>query len=170
MSDFMVDGAVLNRAALALYDEAYQGPKDASGTWFVDNEPDCGVIGTLEGLSPEQATAPLSPDDPISAASHAAHLLFALSLANRAAKGENPYATAKWSESWKAAVPDAEAYRELIAALRKEYLAFREFIASGKAWADETMLTGTLGAIAHGAWHLGAIRQGLALVRSRVEK
>jgi hypothetical protein len=170
MNSLMIDGAVLNGAALALYDEAYQGPKNAKGTWFVDNEPDCGVIGTLENLSLERATAPLSAGDPISAAAHAAHLLFALSLANRAAKGENPYATAKWSESWNAVDLDAAAFRELIAALRREYLAFRDFIASGKAWADETMMTGTLGAIAHGAWHLGAIRQGLGLVRSPEKK
>jgi hypothetical protein len=168
MNGLMIDGAVLNRAALALYDEAYQGPSNAKGTWFVDNEPDCGVLGTLETLSLERATAPLSPEDPISVASHAAHLLFALSLANRAAKGENPYATAKWSESWAVTGLDAAAWRELVADLRKEYLAFRDFIASGKAWADETIMTGTLGVIAHGAWHLGAIRQGLELVRSPI--
>ncbi|HTX74466.1 MAG TPA: hypothetical protein VMC79_16665 [Rectinemataceae bacterium] len=155
---------LLTQAALVLYDEAYKGPSDSKGTWFVDNEPDCGMLGMLERLGADEAGRPLRAGDPASVASHAGHLLFALSLANRAARGENPYPTADWGQSWATRSVDASTWPKLVAALRAEYLAFRDYIASGKAWKDADMLTGTLGQIAHGAWHLGAIRQALGLV------
>jgi hypothetical protein len=161
-----IDASALTQAALALYDEAYLGSPNANGTWFVDNEPENGTLGTLKSLSAEAASRPASPGDPLTVASHAEHLRFSLSLANRAAKGENPYKDALWSESWKQrSVSEAE-WRALLAALRREYEDFRSAIASGDMWKDEDTLTGTFGLICHGAWHLGAIRQALGLVKA----
>ena len=164
MDDAKIDAGLLTRAALALFDEGYKGPSDPKGTWFVDNEPDCGFLGVLASLDAQAACRPLTPGDPATVASHAGHLRFALSLANRAARGENPYGSVDWSKSWATHVVDEEAWKGLVSGLRLEYRDFREVIASGKLWQDEDLLTGTLGQIAHGAWHLGAIRQGLGLV------
>jgi hypothetical protein len=156
MSGTTIEKAALTKAALALYDEGYSGPRDPKGTWFVDNEPDCGFLGTIGKLSAVQASRPATSGDPLTVASHAAHLRFSLSLANRAARGENPYAGAKWSDSWSARAVSEEEWQALVAGLRAEYEAFREALAKGGLWDDEDMLTGTLGLLCHGAWHLGA--------------
>ncbi|HUW40109.1 MAG TPA: hypothetical protein VMV90_03810 [Rectinemataceae bacterium] len=164
MSDTKIDAALLTQAALTLFDEAYQGPSNANGTWFVDNEPDCGFLGSLAKVDAAAASKPLRPGDSATLASHAGHLRFSLSLANRAAKGENPYPTADWLKSWAEHEVNEKAWAELIAGLRAEYTAFREVIGSGAMWKDADSLTGTFGTIAHGAWHLGVIRQALGLV------
>jgi hypothetical protein len=166
MSGKTIEAEALTKAALALYDEAYLEAADPKGTWFTDNEPKNGFLGSIESLSAAEASRPLSPGDPLSVASHAEHLRFALSLANRALRGEKAYAGAKWARSWDLRSVDEAAWKSLVAALRTEYEAFREALASGKAWAGEDEMTGALGLIAHGAWHLGAIRQGLALIRA----
>jgi hypothetical protein len=165
MSSDSIEKAVLTKAALALYDEAYLGPA-GKGTWFVDNEPRSGLLGSLEAFDSIEASRPLHPGDPITLASHVAHLLYSLSLANRSMKGENPYPEADWAKSWDTRAVGESDWKLLVSSLKKEYEDFRSALASGKAWADEESLTGSLGLIAHGAWHLGAIRQALGLVRA----
>jgi hypothetical protein len=157
----------LTKAVLALYDEAYLGsPDPKAGTWFTDNDPKNGFLGTIESLSSAEASRSTTPGDPLTIASHVAHLEFSLDLANRAARGENPYPGAEWARSWdQRVVSDAE-WQRLVASLRSEYEAFRAYLASGANWDEQDFMTGTLGLIAHGAWHLGAIRQALGLVRA----
>jgi len=166
MNGTTIEKGTLTKAALALYDEAYLEAPNPKGTWFTDNRPKCGILGTVESLSAAEASKTPTPGDPLTIASHVGHLRFALDLANRAARGENPYANANWARSWDTrSVAEAE-WKILLAGLRAQYEAFREILASGKAWEDEEFMTGTLGLIAHGAWHLGAIRQGLGLTRA----
>lgn len=166
MSGTTIEKAALTKAALTLFDEGYSGPADSKGTWFVDNEPDCGFIGTIRALSAAQASRPACEGDSLTVASHAAHLRFSLSLANRAARGENAYAGVKWSESWTPRVVSDAEWKSLVAGLGAEYEAFRETLAKGGLWDDEDMLTGALGTLCHGAWHLGAIRQALGLIKA----
>ncbi len=161
-----IDAAALTKAALTLYDEGYSGPVDANGTWFVDNESGCGFLGTIEKLSAAQASKPISEGDSLSVASHAAHLRFALNLVNRVSRGENAFAGANWSESWTPRTVSEAEWESLVSGLRAEYAAVREVIAKGDFWDDENLLTGTLGLLCHGAWHLGAIRQALGLVKA----
>jgi hypothetical protein len=166
MSENPIEKSVLTKAALSLYDEGYLGYPEPKGTWFTDNEPKCGLIGTIEGLGAADASRPLGGGDPLSLASHVDHVRFALNLANRAAKGEHPYKDANWARSWDTRKVDDAEWRALVAALRKEYEDFRLVLSAGKAWDDQQFLTGALGLIAHGAWHLGAIRQALGLIKA----
>jgi hypothetical protein len=166
MSGTTIEKAALTKAALALYDEGYAGPADSKGTWFVDNEPDCGFLGTIGKLSAAQASRPASTGESLTIASHAAHLRYSLSLANRAAKGENPYASADWAASWATRSVSEEEWSSLVSGLRAEYAAFREALAKGGLWDADDLMTGTLGLLCHGAWHLGAIRQALGLVKA----
>ncbi len=167
MNDDTIQKAMLTKAALTLYDEAYLGPADPkAGTWFTDNEPKCGFLGSIEALSAAEASKPLHQGEPLSLASHVDHLRFALDLANRSTRGEDPYASARWARSWDTRTVDAAEWKTLVAALRKEYEDFRIALAAGLAWKAEDSMTGTLGLIAHGAWHLGAIRQALGLVKA----
>ncbi len=41
-----------------------------------------------------------------------------------------------------------------------------EAVETGLYLKDEQTLTGTIANLAHGAWHLGAIHQGLGLIHS----
>jgi len=163
MSEKTISTEALKKAALALFDEGYVGPQ-GKGTWFTDSEPGSGFLGAIELLDAKAASRPLTPGDPLTAASHAGHLRFSLELANRAAKGENPYPGADWAKSWDVRSVGEEEWKDLVAALRSEIAAFREVIASGKAFEDEEFATGVLGLICHGAWHLGALKQGLGLI------
>jgi hypothetical protein len=167
MSGETIEKAALTKAALTLYQEAYLGAEDPkAGTWFTDNEPKSGFLGSIEALSAAEASAPLHRGESLSVASHVEHLRFALDLANRSTRGEHPYAGAVWARSWDTRTVNEAEWKALAAALRKEYEDFRSALATGKAWDDQQSMTGTLGLIAHGAWHLGAIRQALGLIKA----
>lgn len=159
-----VDRAVLTRAAITLFDEAYIGPHTPGQTWFADNEPDCGVLGTLENVDADEASRVLHEGEDETIAAHTAHLLFAVSLAKRGILGEAP-AAADWSASWRQRRVNAEEWEDLKGSLRREVEELRRLIEGGGCWKTETLLTDTLAHIAHGAWHLGAIRQALGLVK-----
>lgn len=156
------------RALLALFDEGFRGARGA-GTWYVDNDPECGLLGTVAGLSAGEASRPLAPGDPLTAASHVDHVRFALSLANRASRGENPYPTADWASSWAVrSVTDGE-WADLVASLESEIADLRRYIEGGKPLEDEMFATGIFGLVAHTAWHLGALRQALGFIRAPAE-
>lgn len=158
-----IDTTVLRDAVLALLQEAYVGPENPEMPWFADNAPETGVLGTLSEVSAAQASTPLGTDDTTIAA-HTAHLRFALSLANRAYRGENPYPDADWDASWTTrSVTEAE-WDRLRAELRSQYDQLREALAQELPWDAPMVLPGTLGQIAHGAWHLGAIRTLLEML------
>ncbi|PKL08181.1 MAG: hypothetical protein CVV51_10265 [Spirochaetae bacterium HGW-Spirochaetae-7] len=159
-----IDSEKLATMLLGLVAEAYDGPGNPKMTWFVDNESACGILGTLEKLSAVEASKPFGPGDAAGAATHAGHLLFSLDLANRALRGENVHATAVWKDSWKYHAVDETTWRKLLADLRVQYASFRQAIETGLPWADDMGMTGVFGQLAHGAWHLGAIRQGLGLI------
>ena len=160
-----IDHDKLGTIMLELVTEAYDGPADPGATWFADNEAGSGFLGTLEQLDADRVSAPLGPADASSAAAHAGHLLFSLKLANRALRGENVHAIAVWSDSWKHVKVDEEGWKTLLAGLRTEYDSLLAAIKAGLPWQDEMAMTGIFGQLAHGAWHLGAIRQGLGLVK-----
>jgi hypothetical protein len=156
----------LGLSALALFDEAYVDRVEGRGTWFIDNEPGSGMLGMLENVTASEASRSPTPGDPLTLASHVGHVRFALNLANRAAKGENPYQNADWASSWSARAVDDAGWKELVEGLRSEYTSLRRVIASGRAWEQEMFMTGVFGLIAHGAWHLGAMRQALGLIKA----
>jgi len=48
--------AVLN-SIVYLLTEAYAGPPDPSSTWFIDNEPDSGVLGIIASVTAAEASS-----------------------------------------------------------------------------------------------------------------
>lgn len=158
----------LARIVNALFEEALSGPSIPTQSWFVDNEPNSGFIGVLGTLTAEEASKPISPPDPISVASHAQHVLYYLSLGNQEAAGQDSFGGADWAASWSPTTVSAPEWARLLTSLRKEYEDLRRAIASaeGPAWKDEEAIAGVLAQVAHGAWHLGAIRQGIGLVKA----
>lgn len=148
------------RAVMPILAEAYAGPADPRSTNFVNNEPDCGVFGTLDGLSAQQASTPPAPGRP-TAAAHAEHLRFSLDVSTRWLRGD--HAKADWPSSWAVQSVDEEEWMRLRERLRDEYAQFLELI-DARATIDEELLAGIVGTVAHAAYHLGALRQVASLV------
>lgn len=160
-----IDSAELGRILLGLLEEAHVGPENPRMTWFADNEEGSGLVGTLSRLTAAEASKPLPPHGSVTAATHAGHVRFALNLANRALRGENAHATANWKDSWKYRSVDEGAWKELLEGLRAEHAALKDAVTRGLCWNDPMNLNGVFGQLAHGAWHLGALRQALGLVK-----
>lgn len=146
---------MVTTSLLALFDEVYAGPPAPSGTWVVNNEPDSGVLGTLGALSAADASRAPSPGRK-TAAAHAEHLRFALEYAAKWLRGEVP--DADWSASWAVSAVDAVQWDQLRGDLRRAYTETRALIEARESW-EPALLTGSFAAAAHGAYHLGALRQ-----------
>jgi hypothetical protein len=125
---------------------------------FLLNPGDPGFVETVRALSAEQASKSPGPGrKPIAA--HANHVLYGLSLLNRALGGDpSGYATADWSLAWKLERVTDDEWQQLVADLDREAAAFRQSAGETRDW-SEIMLTGSFGAVAHAAYHLGAVRQ-----------
>ena len=150
-----MDKPAINAPAAALLFEIIDGPADPKQTWVVSVEPASGVLGTLAKLTAAQASA--SPGaGRKSAAAHAAHLRFALELATKRMRGEDP--PADWDASWEPGVVDDAGWRKLQDEIRAASAALRRSIEDGEAW-DAMTFKGIISTVAHTAYHLGAIRQ-----------
>lgn len=142
-----------------LVTEAYLGPADPRGTWFVDNEANSGFVGILDRVSAVQASVERGYPAGGSIASHAFHIRFALDLVIRANRGEPAFENARWSESWSRNAVTASEWDELRTELRAQVGELVASLQPGPQWSNPMMLTGSMAVVAHGAWHLGAIRQ-----------
>ena len=143
----------LSHAVSGLLREVVDGPPDAA--YFL-NRGDRGLLASLRRLSAEQASA--RPSATSSIAAHVRHLHYGLTLLNRWARGDNPFADADFAASWEhQRVSDAE-WRELTDALERESRNWMEAVHARRDW-DERSLSETIGSIVHLAYHLGAIRQ-----------
>jgi hypothetical protein len=146
------------KALVELLEEVHVGPPDPRSTWMTTNEADAGFLGTLSAIPPQTASRAPAPGMNTIAA-HTEHLRFSLSLANRAFRGENPYANADWAGSWRTQIVDAVEWDRLRGALRQEHEQLLVAIRNHDAWNDPMLLQGSLALIGHAAYHLGAIRQ-----------
>ena len=140
-------------ALKGLLTELAVGPPGKSA--YVLNPGDRGLLESLRALSAAQASA--RPQGRSSIASHAHHLHYGFTLMNRWARGEDPFKDAQWSESWRQQLVDDDAWAKLLTALGDEIKKWREAIGA-RDW-DPIVLSGTIGSVAHLAYHLGAIRQ-----------
>jgi hypothetical protein len=143
--------------------EAYAGPPNPSATWFIDNEPDSGVFGILEGVSAEEASKSVDGSGKTGStiAANAEHLRWSLAMMNAAIRGEP---LGDWKESWRTLYADNTEWDRLRGALRAEFETLQQALKSQTELAEE-YLTGTLALLPHAAYHLGAIRQMIERVR-----
>ena len=148
----------LVNAIAELLTEAYAGPPDPSRTWFIDNEPNSGILGLLENVSAAEASQPVdklgNPGTTIAA--HAEHLRWSLAQSNAALRGE-PF-QGKWKESWRLLNANPPEWDRLRANLRTEFETLRKAIQSQSDLPGE-YLPGVIALLPHAAYHLGTIRQ-----------
>lgn len=123
---------------------------------YILNRGDSGLLRSLDNLS--AADASVGVQGGASIAAHVDHLRYGLSLMNRWRAGENPFADADWSASWRRTrVTDAQ-WRELRAQLLDQAHRWLDALHAPRD-VSAMELNGIVGSIAHLAYHLGAIRQ-----------
>jgi hypothetical protein len=145
--------SLLVDALKGLLTELAVGPPGKSA--YVLNPGDRGLLESLRALPAAQASA--RPQGRSSIASHVHHLHYGFTLMNRWARGEDPFTDANWGESWRQQQIDEAAWARLLTALGDEIKKWHEALGS-REW-DPVVISGTIGSVAHLAYHIGAIRQ-----------
>jgi hypothetical protein len=158
MPDVGIDVVVMQMSAVLR--EAFEGPKER-WSYFTDSGPGAGLFGTLSRLSAAEASRVLGRT-PISA--HVHHIVFALQASTRWIEGDRN--TSNWKESWTVSIVDEEAWGKLKERLRAAYGDLQIAVARHAAGTPEA-IGGALGAMAHAAYHLGAIRQKVSIAGAR---
>lgn len=148
-----MDTTPIAQALASLFRELVEGAPEMA---YMLNPDDPGLLRSLDRLSAGAASE--APPGGASVAAHAEHVRYGLSLMNRWAAGENPFADADWSESWRHGAVSEDEWADRRAALAEEARRWREALASGRE-VSEVELRGMIGSIAHLAYHLGALRQ-----------
>lgn len=136
--------------------EAFEGPP-GPWTYFTDTAPGTGVFATIGGLTAAQASTVAGPGR-TTIAGHVHHLSSSLALSTQGLRGESP--TRDRSRSWTVSTVDEAEWALVRARLRDEYERLLVAVETRALW-DEDALGVAMGAIAHTAYHLGAIRQRL---------
>ncbi len=142
-------------ALLDVLNELIDGSAPES-TWVLNPE-DPGLLGSLDGVSAEKASA-APANGGATIAAHVDHLRYGLELLNRWSRGEEPFASADYSASWRRNTVSHGEWAALRDALRREAYAWRRAI-QDTGDISKTELSGVLASVAHVAYHLGAIRQ-----------
>ena len=134
--------------------EAFEG---APGPWayFTDPSPGRGLLGTVGRLSAGEASTPGGPSGS-TIAGHVHHISANLASAAAELRGEN--ATRDRTQSWTVTVVDEREWNAVRSRLRSNYEILMREVQGRPSW-DEDSLGVAFGAIAHTAYHLGAIRQ-----------
>jgi len=144
-------------ASLVLLRETFEGPSGPS-TYYIDNDPSAGFLATLGGLPAADASRPLGKGG-ATIAGHAHHAAFHLEVTAAWLRGDR--APRDWSRSWSVASVDEPAWAALREALRGRFEELARAIEAAPPAGEEAAAM-MIAAVAHAAYHLGAIRQRLA--------
>ncbi|HEX9533087.1 MAG TPA: hypothetical protein VGA58_09985 [bacterium] len=150
---------VLNQLAAVLR-EAIEGSPER-WSYFTDSGQKGGFIGTLTPLTAEDASLAVGGT---SIAAHVHHVAWGMDATAAWIRGDRE--GRDWKESWKIMTGDREAWTHLVGELRGQYDQLRQTIHSHALDGDESF-GGAVAAIAHLAYHLGAVRQKIALLHQR---
>jgi len=153
---------LFKQALRTLFTEGVEGPPNPQETWFASNEAGSGMLGTLSTLSVEQASKKPSGLTH-SIAEHAAHIAFAFRTGLQYASGD--FSPVDWSKSWQAGKLDDARWTALQNEIRTSWQSLLRFMDEKESFTDINSITGFCGTIAHTAYHLGAIRTILPMVR-----
>ena len=149
MSDLRIDTAI--EQLLAILQEAMDGA--TGGSWFIDSGDGSGLLPSLARIDAASASKPVAGS---SIAAHAHHLAFGMEASAAWIRGERT--PRNWKESWRRTVVDDDEWPRLQEELTRRYHDLRSAIQSHAADGAES-IGGAIGALAHVAYHLAAIRQ-----------
>ena len=157
MPSISTDDAI--QQLLGVLAEAFEGPRQ-SWSYFTDSGAASGLFGTLAGLSAADASKAWGGT---TIAAHVHHAAFAVEASAGWIAGDR--GSRDWQESWSVSAVNDAGWRRLQQRLREGYEALRQAI-TGHASAGAEKFGGAAAAVAHAAYHLGAIRQKLAASRA----
>jgi len=124
------------------------------------------LFETLGATSPEEASARASADA-ASPAAHVRHIVFYLRVLQASVRGEE-LGKVNWREIWENDRPvSAAEWKALVEDLRREYDVLVRFLNEPGTWDLADALGGSLAVTVHTAYHLGAIRHALLVIRHR---
>jgi hypothetical protein len=149
----------INDIIIEFLEEVYKSP-NYEHTWFINNDPNSGLIGTIKNIKSDEASTPIVKNGTTIAA-HVDHLRWTLEKTNSYLRGENP--SMIWSESWRVRGVNSDEWKSLIEQLKREYYILIRSISEINLASNE-QLKEILALIPHAAYHLGAIRQIALLV------
>jgi len=152
-----VDVGVIHGALKRLMHEAFEHEHGI----FLDRGTT--LLETLEIVSAEEACKPVSQHG-TSIAAHANHVKFYLNELIHAA--EHGPRDIDWESSWELTEVDETEWVKLRADLHGNYAKVLDIMMNLNAEQVAMYLNGALGVIAHTAYHIGAIRQILNVVRA----
>ena len=137
--------------------ETFEGPAGPS-TYFIDNDPQAGLLATIDRLSPAEASRPTRPGGATIAA-HADHVAFHLEVSDAWIRGDRD--PRDWSLSWIAHEVDEAGWSRIRRRVRRGYEELIRTIENESGAVDGSLETAIAAAV-HAAYHLGAIRQRVA--------
>ena len=144
----------LSTSLQALLRELTSGTAPTGG--FVLNGGDAGLLASLDRLTADDAS--MSSHGGASIAAHVAHVSYGLSLMNRWAAGEDPFASADWNAAWQIGVVSNAEWDRLRTELRMQIDRWLAALAIPRDLRPVEM-NGVIGSVVHLAYHVGAIRQ-----------
>ncbi|WP_077604370.1 hypothetical protein [Oceanobacillus sojae] len=148
----------LRNAMETMIKETFEGPP-GEGSMFTESRPNSGLFGSLNQLTANEASTAVNGT---TIAAHADHTRFYLWGTNVILKdGKQP--EMDWGESWKINLVDEKRWNQIQEELRHEYVTFLERLNTIE-W-SEPPTKEVLGSLAHSAYHLGAIRQMLKVIK-----
>ncbi|WP_404451906.1 hypothetical protein LG329_16385 [Virgibacillus necropolis] len=149
----------LSTSVRQMVKETFEGPP-GEGSMFTESRPNSGLFGTLDQLTANEASIAVNGT---TVAAHADHTRFYLWGTNAILKdGKQP--KMDWGESWKINLVDEKQWNRIKEELRHEYLTLLEAI-DVTEW-NKLLANEIPGSLAHSAYHLGAIRQMLKVVKN----
>ncbi|MCC6629176.1 MAG: hypothetical protein IT340_17445 [Chloroflexi bacterium] len=122
------------------------------------------LFETLADVSAEEASRRVAPTCACLAA-QIEHVAFYLELAVQYASGQ-PIGPVDWAATWQRTVVTPAEWHALQRRLHAAYATVRDLIDRPATWELDQAIGGGLGILAHTAYHLGEIRQGLGVLRS----
>jgi len=142
----------------AILREGWEGPAHKL-SYFLDKGPDAGLRKTLAALTAAEASRAVGGN---SVAAHAHHVLFSFDAFGAFIAGDRT--KRDWNESWRVSTVDDAAWTKLQSDLAGRY---DELLATVEkhAGTSDAATGGALAAVAHLAYHIGAIRQKIGVLR-----
>ena len=152
-----VDG-MKNEGIKTLLSETFEGPK-GNESWFTESRPGSGLFGTVDPLSYEEASVSV---EGVTIAAHTEHTRYHLWAYNQLLDGNTK--AFNWHESWKIGAVSKVEWEQIKNGLHREYVKMTEHISEEQDF-HSTAANILLGALAHAAYHLGAIRQMVKFIK-----
>ncbi|WP_207263618.1 hypothetical protein [Desulfovibrio sp. Huiquan2017] len=158
MQESSISAKELVQALLGVIGECFDGARE-HGAFL--NPDEGGLLALLGGLSARQASTPVAGD---SVATHALHLSFSLDVFTDWISGVRDK-TYDWEKSWSQNSVDEQEWRALLDHMAAQAKTLGKAIGN-RAPVDPDAAWGAFGALAHTAFHLGAVQVKVDVLRN----